>query len=206
MGQPSWNPPKPSIGLPPSSGSFAATPAGSLRRRHLGIDVARNDDRDQRRWNLLGPEGSRNRVLHRRKALQVGGDRLDVVRRQMGKVWPGHDRKQLAAIRHLALGDGGDNLLICPAAEARFLVGGQVAPDKNADARNPESDLGARKRALRVSLAEKSAGRMTAATAGNCHKILTALDRGFGGRGRGHAKNHSRNEQWKTPGSHVPLP
>ena len=66
--------------------------------------------------------------------------------------------------------------------------------------------LGAREIAFQVRLAEKRPGRMTAAAAGNCHKILAALDLGFGGRGRGRAKNHSRNEQWKTPGSHVPLP
>src|ERR1700722_6077541 len=165
MGQPSWNPPKPSIGLPPSSGSFAATPAGSLRRRHLGIDVARNDDRDQRRWNVLGPEGSRNRVLHRRKALKVSRDRLRVVRRQMGEVRPGHNWEQLAAVRHLAFGDGGDNLLGRPAAEARFLVGGQVAADENADAGNPESDLGAGEIAFQAGLAGKSPGRMTAPAA-----------------------------------------
>ena len=96
-----------------------------------------------------------------------------------GKVWPGHDRKQLSAIRHLTLGDGGDNLLGGPPSEARFLVGGQVAADENANAEESRIDLGARECALRVSLAEKSAGRTTAAAPGNCHQIFAALDLSF---------------------------
>ena len=123
--------------------------ANSLRRRHLGVYVTRHDHGDQRRWNVLRPERSRNRVLHRRQALQIGGDRLGVVRRQMGEVRPGHNREQLAAVRRLAFGDGGDNLFGRPVAEAGFLVRGQVAADKYADAGDPESDLGAREYAFR---------------------------------------------------------
>src|ERR1700733_11296089 len=62
----------------------------------------------------------------------------------MERPWARRVPEQLAAIRHLAFGDGGDNLLGGPVAEARFLVGGQVAADENADDGNPESDLGAR--------------------------------------------------------------
>src|SRR5271166_5075925 len=135
---------------PAAARSPTQAPANSLRRRHLGVDVARHDHGDERRWNVLRPERSWNRILDRRKALQVGGDRLRVVRRQMGEVRPGHDREQLAAIRRHACGDGGDNLLGRPAAEARFLVRGQVAADENADAGDPESNLGARKRPGKV--------------------------------------------------------
>jgi hypothetical protein len=53
--------------------------ANSLRRRHLGVNVSRHDYRDQRGWNLVGPERSGNRVLDRQETLQIGDDRLGIL-------------------------------------------------------------------------------------------------------------------------------
>ena len=101
---------------------------------------------------------SRNRVFDWRKALQIGGNRLGVVSRQMGEFRPGHDGEQLGAVRHLAFGDGCDNLLGRPVGQAGFLVRGQVAADENADAGDPNPTSEPARVRVRSGLPRRSPG------------------------------------------------
>src|SRR5579863_487469 len=100
-------------------------------------------------------------VLYRRQAAQIGDDRRDVRFGQPGEGTPRHDRRENTPVgAHPGRERGGD-LRVRPRAQAGFLIGGEVWPDKNTQIGDFEPDIGPAEIARHVRFAKEIAGRMT---------------------------------------------
>ena len=163
----------------------AASKAGSTpaaRSRRPDLLRARRHDLHHKPGRRLGrTERPRHLVLDRRNAAQERDHGLGVLRREVGKGMPRHDRRQHAAVRPGALLESGDDLGVGPGAKPGLLVGCQVGAMKDAEARNLEADVGAAEKARHVGLAEEVARRVAVVAAGDVHQILAPLDRRIGG-------------------------
>ncbi len=124
----------------------------------------------------FGPKRPGDGVLHRRKASQIGDDRVRVVGVEVRQLLPRHDRREPSSIRPDARRERGDDLFVGPVAEPRRLVRREIAADKSAKTRNRESDIRAREPARKVRFAEEIARRVTVIAARDGHEILAPLD------------------------------
>ena len=104
----------------------------------------------------FGPNGPGTAFFTGGRLLQIGDDRQRVLPVEMGEILPRHDRREHAAVRADSGGEGGDDLVVGPGAEAGLLVGRQVAADERAQARQAEADVGAAEGAGKIGLAEES--------------------------------------------------
>src|SRR6202011_303371 len=86
------------------------------------------------------------------------------------------DAGQLPAVRALAGRHCRDDLRIRPLAQSGFFVGREIGADENADAGNPESDIGAAENASLVRRPQKCARRMAVRTAAQRDQIMAAID------------------------------
>src|SRR6185437_14870532 len=95
---------------------------------------------------FLRPEWSWNGVLDRGKAAQIGDDRVCVLRREVGEARIGHDRREPAAVRPDARGEGRYDLDLGPGAVTGLFVQHKLAPHEYGRPSNRKADIGAGQR------------------------------------------------------------
>ena len=129
----------------------------------------------------LGAKGPGTAFFTGGRLLEIGDDRMGVVRRQVGKRLPGHDRGELAALRSGPGRNCSNDLIVGPFAQACPIVGGQVRAGEHAKPGDCETDLRAAERARKIGLAEKSARRVAVVAAADRDQIFAARDLVFVG-------------------------
>src|SRR5262245_10256749 len=161
----------------PSSPESAAPPMPVAQRLFLAL--ARYDLHHELSRLVVWPERTHHLVLHWRNRLQEHRDGRGIVLGQACERSPGHDRRELTAIRPFAGLNRRDDLGDAPIADTGFRIRGQVWAVENTESRNLEADFRAAEIAVHIGLAEKEARRVAVGAASDRHQVFAAIDLGL---------------------------
>ena len=143
-----------------------------------------------------------------RQALEIGGDRLRVGFREMGKRAPRHDRRELAAVRPSAGLERRRDLRLGPFAEPGLRIRRQIRRDEGAEAGDFKAHVRTAEIARHIRLAEKISRRVAVETTAEGHEIFAAFDGLLVGSGRGSRRHQrhrrSRDQKPSSVPHHVP--